>query len=158
MKIVRLALAAALVAVAFGGVTLPLPSAVTLSVKEPSESMKPQIKPVIRAVSEMNAIDRLWLQYIYVNAARIVEQDGESREPSMETTEGLRAVHLSVLAYIWRGLADNKPGKYPQLKDAIESAFNGVIGDDHREMTTELRRKAAELFEAIAWAGLGKDG
>lgn len=158
MKIARLALAALLVAFAIGGVPLPATSTATLSVTEPSEPMKSQIRPVIKAVAEMNAIDRLWLQYIYTNAAKIVVEDGKSSEPSMETTDGLRAVHLSILAYIWKGLADNKPGKYPQLKDAIEAAFDEAIGDDRRALTPELREKAADLFEAIAWAGLGKDG
>jgi hypothetical protein len=158
MKIARRALAAALFVFALGGLPLPGPSIAVLSVKEPTESMKSEIKPVARAVSSMSAIDRLWLQYIYQNAAKIVTQDGESSEPSMDTTDGLRAVHISVLAYIWRGLADNQPGKYPQLKDAIEAAFDGTIGDDRRVLTPELRAKAAELFEAIAWAGLGKDG
>ena len=158
MKIARLALAALLVAFAIGGVPLPGTSTASLSVTEPAESMKSEIKPVIKAVAEMSSIDRLWLQYIYQNAAKIVVEDGKSSEPSMETTDGLRAFHLSILAYIWRGLADNKPGKYPELKDAIEAVFDGTIGDDSRALTPELREKAAELFEAIAWAGLGKDG
>lgn len=133
-------------------------SSYLLSVREPSVEMREAVLPVVRAVSSLSSIDRLWLQHIYTNAAKVVVADGALPDPSIETTDGLRAVHLAILSFIWRGMADNQPGKYPGLKDAIESAFTSTLGDSRRQMTPELRTKAAALFDAIAWAGLGKDG
>jgi hypothetical protein len=155
MKSLRLLIAAALVMYAVAG-SAPQPS--LLSVQEPSTQMKAEVSPVTRVVSQMSSIDRLWLQYIYQNAARVVKTDGDTDQPTIQTTDGLRAVHVAILQYIWKGLADNKPGKYPALRDAIESVFTNSLGDARRQMTPELRAKAAELFDAIAWAGLGKDG
>jgi len=150
MKVARLLAAAILVAIAFAG---PPSLTTSPSIPEPTESMKAEVRPVARAVSAMSAVDRLWLQYIYQNAAKITKAS-----PAIETTDGLRAVHVAILSFIWRGMADNSPGKYPALKDAIEGAFNSTIGDSRQGLTPEMREKAAELFEAIAWAGLGKDG
>jgi hypothetical protein len=129
-----------------------------VSVKEPSEAMKKVVSPVVRIVTKMNAIDRLWLQNIYTNAAKVVSADGIVEPPVISTTAGLRAIHVAILKFIWKGMAGNPPGQYEGLSDAIESAMDEVIGDDHRQLTPELRAKAAELFDAIAWAGLGKDG
>ena len=154
MKSLRMLIAAALVVYAVAGLPQPQP----LSVQEPHPQMKAEVLPVAKVVSRMSSIDRLWLQYIYQNAARVVKVDGDVDQTTIQTTDGLRAVHVAILQYIWKGLADNPPGKYPDLRDAIESAFTNTLGDARRQMTPELRAKAAELFYAIAWAGLGKDG
>lgn len=154
---VRTIAAAAIIAVA---ILWPSPGGkpALLSVKEPTTAMQEVVRPVVKVVASMSSIDRLWLQYIYKNAAKVVAADGILPDPSIETTDGLRAIHLAVLSFIWRGMAENQPGKYPGLKDAIESAFTESIGDARRQLTPELRLKAVELFNAIAWAGLGKDG
>jgi hypothetical protein len=154
MKSLRLLIAAALVIYAVMG-SVPGP---TMSVREPSPQMKSEVSPVTKVVAGMSSIDRLWLQYIYQQASRVVQADGDSQSPTIVTTDGLRAVHVAILQFIWKGLADNSPGKYPALKDAIESVFTNTLGDARRPLTPELRAKAAELFDAIAWAGLGKDG
>jgi hypothetical protein len=54
-------------------------------------------------------------------------------------------------------MADNSPEKYPRLAEAIDSALNSCVSEDSRQITPELRRRAADLYRAIAWAGLGKD-
>jgi hypothetical protein len=144
----------------FGLPDMPSMSSSTpgVSVKEPSEAMKKVVSPVVRIVTKMNAIDRLWLQNIYQNASKVVSADGIVEPPVISTTAGLRAIHVAILKFIWKGMAGNPPGQYEGLSDAIESAMDEVIGDEHRQLTPELRSKAAELFDAIAWAGLGKDG
>lgn len=155
---VRAVAAVALLAVALFGVPdvggLFRPRA--RETKEPSDSMKNTIKPVVQVVARMSPIDRVWLNNIYVNAARVVTADGLVEPQTICTTESLRAVHVAILKYIWLGMANNKPGEYEGLSEAIDAAITDVIGDTRKPMTPELRRKAAEVFEAIAWAGLGE--
>lgn len=127
-----------------------------VEVKEPSDQMKDTIKPLVRIVAKMSPIDRVWLNTIYANAARVVEADGIVEPQTISTTESLQAVHVAILKYIWIGMAQNKPGEYEGLSEAVEAAITEVIGDTSKPMTPELRRKAAEVFEAIAWAGLGR--
>lgn len=125
-------------------------------VKEPSDQMKDTIKPVAKVVANMSPIDRVWLNNIYSNAARVVSADGLAEPATICTTESLQAVHVAILKFIWKGMADNKPGEYEGLSEAIDAAITDVIGDTKKPMTPELRKKAAEVFEAIAWAGLGR--
>jgi hypothetical protein len=158
----RLRTVAAILLVAYGAFGLPslhmqLGQGNAIVVKEPSEAMKATVKPVIRVVSKMSPLDRLWLQTIYSNAAKVVAADGIVDPQVIVSTEGLRAVHVAILKYIWRGMAENPPGEYEGLSEAIENAIGEVIGDDQRSLTPELRAKAVEVFDAIAWAGLGKD-
>lgn len=122
----------------------------------PSDDMKKTVKPIAKVVAKMNAVDRVWLNSIYANAAKVVTTDGLVDPPLIVTTEGLRAIHVAILRFIWRGMADNKPGEYKGLSEAIDAAMSDVLGDVSRPLTPELRRKAAEVFEAIAWAGLGE--
>lgn len=157
-KTVRLAVAAALVAYAVLGTprvsSFNVPGVVE---SEPSQAMKSQVRQVAKIASQMNAIDRLWMQYIYTNASNVVEADGTKEPAVIVTTEGLRAVHVAILKFIWKGMAGNPPGKYEGLSDAIDSVFKATVGDTQRAMTPDMRRKVCEMFDAIAWAGLGKD-
>lgn len=144
---------------AFGAPGIPsfTPSPAVEKVVEPSRLMKTEVRPVVRVVQKMNMLDRLWFQQIYTNAARVVATDGVVEPQTITTTEGLRAIHIAILKYIWRGMAENPPGEYEGLNEAINTVFNEVIGDDRRGLTPELRQKAVDMFEAIAWAGLGRD-
>lgn len=155
----RLRIIAALLLAAYGAFGLPsLPQRTSsVAVTEPSKDMKTTVKPVVRAVAKMSPIDRLWLQTIYTNAAKVVAADGIVDPQVISTTEGLRAVHVAILKYIWRGMAENPPGEYEGLSEAIESVIDEVLGDEQKGLTPELRAKAVEVFDAIAWAGLGKD-
>jgi hypothetical protein len=144
---------------AFGIPTLPkwsTPPAV-VEIVEPARLMKTEVRPVVKVVQRMSPLDRLWLQKIYTNAARVVATDGLVEPETINTTEGLRAIHIAILKFIWRGMAENPPGEYEGLNEAINAVFREVVGDDRRGLTPELRRKAVEMFEALAWAGMGKD-
>lgn len=146
---------------AFGIPSLPtLPSFLVRqeeTVAEPTGLMKTEVRPVVKVVQKMSPLDRLWLQQIYSNAARVVATDGLVEPQTINTTAGLRAIHIAILKYIWRGMAENPPGEYEGLNEAINAVFNEVIGDDQRGLTPELRQKAVEMFTALAWAGLGKN-
>jgi hypothetical protein len=154
----RTAAAAVLLAVGVFGVPLPNMSGVSLvSISEPSAEMKSVVQPVVKVVSRMSAVDRLWLQQIYSNFSKVVAADGLVDEPVVTTTDGLRAIHVAVLSFIWRGMAENSPGKYKGLAEAVDEAMKTVISEDSRQLTPEDRKAAVDLCEAIAWAGLGKD-
>lgn len=156
----RAVISAALLAVGLFGLpkfSLDKPSQSLVSVAEPSTEMKSAVSSVVKAVRGMSISDRLWLQYIYLNCSKVVKADGIVDVPVVVTTEGLRAIHRAVLKFIWKGMADNAAGKYEGLSKAIDDAFVSVIGDEQKPLTDELRAEAVELFDAIAWAGLGKD-
>jgi hypothetical protein len=154
----RTVVSLALLAFALIGVPKSRTPDVLASISEPTQEMKAVVKPVAKVVQSMSITDRLWLQSIYMNCARVVAADGIVEEPVVTSTEGLRAVHVAVLAFIWKGMAGNSPEKYPGLATAIDEALNSVVSGDSRQLTPELRQKAVDIYTAIAWAGLGKDG
>ena len=156
----RFVLAAALLAYAiFGGSSFRRPAASQPeAVQEPDSAMKVQVQEVVEVVRTMNPVDRLWLTGIYSNAARVVRADGDEKEPVITSTESFRSLHIAILKSVWKTIAEAAPGKYLGLRGAIEGVFVREMGDVQRTMTPELREKAAKMLEAIAWAGLGKDG
>ena len=128
----------------------------SITIEEPSEKMKSAVKAVAKVAARMNSIDRLWFQSIYKNASVVMRADGLCEEPVMTTMSSARAVHVAILEFIWRGLANNS-GKFDGLSEAVEEAFLTVVGTEHRAMTPALRAELSSLYDAIAWAGLGKD-
>jgi len=122
----------------------------------PSDKMRLVMAPILRVVSQMSIVDRLWLREIYLNTAIVVESDAVTTDPICVTTRGARALHVAVLNFVWKGLAGNAPGKYPRLGDAIDHAFETTVGDTERVLTPELRESLVELYRSIAWAGLGE--
>lgn len=131
------------------------PAAGYISVEEPNSDMKSVVKPVCRVVQSMSITDRVWLNNIYANAARVLEADGLV-DPTITSTAGLRALHVAILKFIWKGMANNQPGEYAGLSEAVDLAMTKILGVEQRALTEEDRRKAVDVFEAIAWAGLGK--
>ena len=129
----------------------------SITIEEPSEKMKSAVKAVAKVAARMNSIDRLWFQSIYKNASVVMRADGLCEEPVMTTMSSARAVHVAILEFIWRGLAKNESGKFDGLSEAVEEAFLTVVGTEHRAMTPALRAELSSLYDAIAWAGLGKD-
>lgn len=158
MKYARLAMASFLLGVGLYG--LPdlsrLIPANEVVVKEPSDELKKLVEPVERVVVTMTPEDRAWLRDIYINARRIVSTDGDMKQPSIPNTVVLRKVHITVLEYIWKGMAGNAPKKYPSLKSAIDSVVEGAIGLDPKELDDQTRDSAADVFGAIAWVASGR--
>jgi hypothetical protein len=154
--VIRYVLAVALVVLALFGVPSSGPN--LIPVEEPLAKMRERVVPVVRAVQPMSITDRLWLQTIFLNTAKVIEADGLVSPSVIETTDTLRRLHRSVLTFVWRGMAGNEAGKYAGLQSAIDSAIDDATGGTAKPVTPELRRELVDTYRAIAWAGLGKDG
>jgi hypothetical protein len=139
----------------FGIPELPksfVPAHAVTDIREPSEEVKRFVAPIAKISTEMAEIDKFWLRQIYMNAARAVEADGNIKSPTILTTDGAREVHKAVLAYVWKGMAQNTAGKYEGLQAAVEKAMVEAIGLDAKPLNQDLRDRLVETFEAIAWA------
>lgn len=153
MRWVRLAVAGILIAYASGVVRMPQPQE---PVVQPLTEMQMSAKTLRDIMSTVPMTDRLWVKTIYTSAAKVTRADGEEESPEIQTTESLRDVHIAILKFVWKHLAGNEPGKYAGLADAVSTVITHAVGTDNRPLTPELREKAAEAFDAIAWAGLGE--
>ncbi len=91
-------------------------------------------------------IDAKNLRNLYLDLAKLVELDGE--DIVIKNTEEIRQANS--LAGVMLRL-DIK-GKYPNLAKEAKEVVVAAIGDDQILLSKELRAKAVEGLNALAWA------
>ena len=86
------------------------------------------------------------LRDLYIDLAKLVELDGE--DEVIKSTEEIRQANS--LAGVMLRL--DMKGKYPNLAKESKEVVVAAIGDDQVPLSKELRVKAAEGLNALAWA------
>jgi hypothetical protein len=124
---------------------------VTVDVLELSEPTDPAVKKeaddVVTVLKEAGAkVDARRLRDLYMDLAKLVELDGENEV--VKSTEEIRQANS--LAGVMLRL-DIK-GKYPDLAKETKEVVVASIGDDQILLSKELRAKAVEGLNALAWA------
>jgi len=161
VNLVRVAAAGLLLGIGLHGlpdvsrIALLFESKQEVRVTEPSDDLKKLVEPISKIVDTMTNLDKLWFRDVYINATRVVLADGEMKAPSITDTVVLRKVHITVLEFIWKGMADNAPKKYPHLKTEVDAALEAAIGLDPKPVDAEVRDAAGDVFNAIAWVANG---
>jgi hypothetical protein len=111
------------------------------------ESVKKEADDVVALLKEAGAkSDARRLRDLYIDLARLVELDGENEV--IKSTEEIRQANS--LAGVMLRL-DIK-GKYPDLAKETKEVVVTSIGDDQILLSKELRAKAVEGLNALAWA------
>jgi len=90
--------------------------------------------------------DGVRLSDLYMDLATLMELDSE--DEVVKTTEEVRQANSLCGAM----LRMNIKGKYPGLADAAKTIIVSQIGDDIVPLDSDLRKKSAEAFRALAWA------
>jgi len=153
-KNVLLGLAALLIVIGllkpeFSNILSPRPSVVdVLELPAPTdEAVKKEADDVVVLVKESGAKgDAKRLRDLYLDLAKLVELDGE--DEVIKSTEEIRQANS--LAGVMLRL-DIK-GKYPNLAKESKEVVVAAIGDDQILLSKELRTKAVEGLNALAWA------
>ena len=111
------------------------------------EALKKEAEDVITVLKEAGAkADARRLRDLYMDLAKLVELDGENEV--VKNTEEIRQANS--LAGVMLRL-DIK-GKYPDLAKEAKEVVVASIGDDQILLSKELRAKAVEGLNALAWA------
>lgn len=111
------------------------------------EALKKEAEDVVAVLKESGAkSDAKRLRDLYLDLAKLVELDGENEV--VKSTEEIRQANS--LAGIMLRL-DIK-GKYPDLAKEAKEVVVASIGDDQILLSKELRAKAVEGLNALAWA------
>lgn len=127
-------------------------SSVTIDVLELSpptdEAVKKEAEDVVALLKSINGSKKDFkrLRDLYIDLAKLVELDGE--DEVVKSTEDIRQANS--LAGVMLRL-DIK-GKYPDLAKEIKEVVVAAIGDDQIPLSKELRPKAVDGFNALAWA------
>jgi hypothetical protein len=133
----------------FSNVLNPRPSVVdVLELPTPTdEVVKKEADDVVLVLKESGAkVDAKRLRDLYLDLAKLVELDGE--DEVVKSTEEIRQANS--LAGVMLRL-DIK-GKYPDLAKEAKEVVVASIGDDQILLSKELRVKAVEGLNALAWA------
>ena len=133
----------------FSNILKPRPSVVdVLELPEPTdEAVKKEADDVVALLKEAGAkSDARRLRDLYLDLAKLVEIDGE--DEVIKSTEEIRQANS--LAGVMLKL-DIK-GKYPNLAKEAKEVVVAAIGDDQILLSKELRVKAVEGLNALAWA------
>jgi len=119
-----------------------------LELPEPTdEAIKKEADDVVAVLKESEAkSDAKRLRDLYLDLAKLVELDGE--DEVIKSTEEIRQANS--LAGVMLRL-DIK-GKYPNLAKEAKEVVVAAIGDDQIPLSKELRTKAVEGLNALAWA------
>jgi hypothetical protein len=133
----------------FSNILKPRPSVVdVLELPEPTdEAVKKEADDVVLIFKESGVKgDAKRLRDLYLDLAKLVEIDGE--DEVIKSTEEIRQANS--LAGVMLKL-DIK-GKYPNLAKEAKEVVVAAIGDDQILLSKELRVKAVEGLNALAWA------
>ena len=119
-----------------------------LELPEPTDpAVKKEADDVVVVLKESGAKgDAKKLRDLYLDLAKLVELDGENEV--VRNTEEIRQANS--LAGVMLRL-DIK-GKYPNLAKEAKEVVVAAIGDDQILLSKELRAKAVEGLNALAWA------
>jgi len=111
------------------------------------EVVKKEADDVVALLKEAGAKnDARRLRDLYIDLAKLVELDGE--DEVIKSTEEIRQAN-SLTGVMLR--LDIK-GKYPNLAKEAKEVVVAAIGDDQILLSKELRAKAVEGLNALAWA------
>jgi hypothetical protein len=124
------------------------PKVDVMELAEPTDpNVKKEADDVVSVLKESGAKgDAKRLRDLYLDLAKLVELDGENEV--VRNTEEIRQANS--LAGVMLRL-DIK-GKYPDLAKEAKEVVVASIGDDQILLSKELRAKAVEGFNALAWA------
>lgn len=120
-----------------------------LELKEPSdESIKKQAIDVVNIfrTTDGSKQDAKKLRDLYIDISKLVSLDND--DEVIKSTEEIRQAN-SLAGLMLR--LDIK-GKYPNLSKEAKEVIVAAIGDDQILLSSELRAKAVEGFNALAWA------
>jgi hypothetical protein len=119
-----------------------------LELPEPTDQVvKKEADDVVTLLKEAGAKnDARRLRDLYIDLAKLVELDGE--DEVIKSTEEIRQAN-SLTGVMLR--LDIK-GKYPNLAKEAKEVVVASIGDDQILLSKELRAKAVEGLNALAWA------
>jgi len=133
----------------FSDILKPRPSVVdVLELSAPTdEVVKKEADDVVTVLKEAGIkSEAKRLRDLYIDLAKLVELDGE--DEVIKSTEEIRQANS--LAGVMLRL--DMKGKYPNLAKEAKEVVVASIGDDQILLSKELRVKAVEGLNALAWA------
>lgn len=118
-----------------------------LELSQPAdETVFKEAKDVIVIAKTMPKAEARKLRDLYLDIKQLIKLDGE--DEVIKNTEEIRQANSIAGSMLKLDLK----GKYPDLAKELKDVVVTAIGDDQMILSPELRVKAADSFDALAWA------
>jgi hypothetical protein len=105
-----------------------------------------KVVEILKSGSSDRTVDGVKLSGLFSDLARLIELDGDNEV--IKNTDEIREANRIAGAFYNLDLK----GKYTNLTQAATNVVVQHIGDDNVALDPELRKKAVEAFNGLAWA------
>lgn len=130
------------------------PSKPTISIdiselESPSGDIKKEALEIVQVFKDAGSSSRTdarKLRDLYLDLAKLISLDGD--ETVIKNTEEIRQAN-SIAGAMFRLDVKNK---YPSLAKEAKDVVVSLVGEDQVNLSPELRNKAVEAFNVLAWA------
>jgi hypothetical protein len=122
---------------------------IVLNLEKPSDDLIDECNTVIHSFKNgpsSRSTDAKYLASLYYDLAKLVQLDGENE--IVKTTEEIREAN-SLSGTMMRLDIDDV---YPDLAQNCNAVMVNSIGEDNVSLDKDLRKKAVDGFNALAWA------
>lgn len=112
--------------------------------EKPTDSKLLELAQPVTAALDNGGNDAVVLANLYNDLATLIALD----QDVIKNTEEIKVAN-SLTGYM---LKLDMKDKYPDLGESSNKMVMSYLGDDNAVLSPELRRKAVEVFKALAWA------
>jgi hypothetical protein len=111
------------------------------------------VAPIIPGVSDrfsqLSMQDRRALSETYEIIAKTIAANPVD-EPVFTDLDDVRRAHRAALLSVWRGVLGNQPGKYPGLREALESYVDQQLGSADVPLSPAVQQQAVDAFQKLS--------
>lgn len=93
--------------------------------------------------------DRRALSETYAIIAKSVAANPVD-EPVFTDIGDVRRAHRAALLSVWRGVLGNQPGKYPGLREGLESYVDQQVGSADVPLSPQVQQQAVDAFQKLS--------
>lgn len=120
----------------------PAPTPLVIPVDVPVPALRP-------FAVQMTGEERDAMSLAYSTLAKAIAANPET-DPAFPTTGSVRAAHRAAILAVWRGALGNQLGKYPGLREALESTLADRIGTDDIPLNPSKQSATVKAFNDIS--------
>lgn len=114
-----------------------------------SGPVAPPIPGVSDRFSHLSMQDRRALSEAYGIISKTIAAN-PADEPVFTDIADVRRAHRAALLSVWRGVLGNQPGKYPGLREALESYVDQQLGSADVPLSPQVQKQAADAFQKLS--------
>jgi|LakMenE01Jun11ns_1017448.scaffolds.fasta_scaffold9953318_2 hypothetical protein len=116
---------------------------------KPLSPVAPLIPGIGDRFASVSSADRKALSETYGIISKTIAAN-PADEPVFADIADVRRAHRAALLSVWRGVLGNQPGKYPGLREALESYVDQQLGSADVPLSPQVQQQAVTAFQKLS--------